>query len=681
MPRIALSIVSLFLVTSSALIAANDNPFSRWESVKQQTEVATEKAKAPAVAAVPKQAPSAKSGAVAYFSPTEAPVKAAAPLPAATAQKKTAAPTAPAQNVTRERLRADNSAAASNVKTANFNGTAENGSIQKVSGDFLSDFGVEAAEGTGTELNPFEEFLGPAAATEPAQNDFSADTQPEFEMDEPAAPEASAFNDSSGPNPYDFTTDGFNDPDQAPTASITRKPVATGISGPQTPSVTLQWVLHGEFTLGQECRCDLVVENTGRTLVRNVVAEAVLPEGMQVVQANPAPSEVTDSATWTFGELGAGEKRTIELVVIPQQQGDTSVSAFVRMTGASVSTFSVTQPQLAVEVDGPANVEVGQQVNYTIAVKNPGSGVARNVVIQAAIPEGLEHRQGGMLSIEIGTLNPGEQRRARLSVTGTKGGNHALSVRVVGDGGLKKEVTEAVVVAEPKLNIGVRGAAIVQSGQVVDFELIVVNEGRVDSSNVRAKYKVPGGFEFVKADLGGKYNARENTIDWFVGTLEPNQVRQFQVSLRPTTTGAARHQVGVISEHGKMTVAEHDMVVQGNAELTLQLASDRNQTDTGGLVSYEVKVNNVGQSAAQNVGVSFELPPGLEMTKITAPSEYIADNGVVIFRSIPELNAGKSVTITVQARCERAGRHRVRVRVASESIQEALIEESTVAGR
>ncbi len=684
MPRIALSIVSLFLVTSSALIAANDNPFSRWETVKQNTEAAVEQAQAPAAkqqASVTKQGPATKAGAVAYFSPTEpAPAaKAAAGLPTVTPPK---APATASTDITRERLRAGNSAAAkANVRTANFAGTNPTGSIQKVSNDFLSDFGVET--GNGIEANPFEEFLGTSVAAESDQSDVSAEAAPEFDMEEPVEADVSVFGDSSMPTPYDFTTDGFHNNSEAEMTPVTvsRVAVPASHSGPQTPSVTLQWVLHGEFTLGQECRCDLVVENTGRTLVRNVEAEAVLPEGMQVLKADPAPSAVTDGATWTFGELGAGEKRTIQLVVIPQQQGDTSVSAFVRMTGASTASFSVTQPQLAVEVDGPANVEVGQQVNYTIAVQNPGSGVARNVVIQAAIPEGLEHRQGGMLSIEIGTLNPGEQRRARLSVTGTKGGQHSLSVRVVGDGGLKKEVTEAVVVAEPKLNIGVRGADVVQSGQLANFELIVVNEGRVDSSNVRAKYKVPTGFEFVKADLGGKYNATENTIDWFVGTLEPSQVRQFQVSLRPTITGAARHQVGVISEHGKMTVAEHDMVVQGNAELTLQLASDRNQAAAGDSVLYEVKVNNVGQSAAQNVGVSFELPPGLEMTKITAPSEYIADNGVVIFRSIPELQAGKSVTITVQARCERAGRHRVRVRVASESIQEALIEESTVAGQ
>jgi len=171
------------------------------------------------------------------------------------------------------------------------------------------------------------------------------------------------------------------------------------------------------------------------------------------------------------------------------------------------------------------------------------------------------------------------------------------------------------------------------------------------------------------------------TIDWFVGTLEPDQRRQFRVSLRATTAGQVLHQAGVISEHGKMTMAEHRMVVQGNAELKLALISSSRQVSTGEQVSYEVQVDNVGQSAAENVGLSFEIPPGLELQDIAAPTEYIADNGVVIFRSLPGIEPGKRATFTLKTRCKRAGSHHVRARVASESIEEALIGEETTTSR
>jgi len=137
--------------------------------------------------------------------------------------------------------------------------------------------------------------------------------------------------------------------------------------------------------------------------------------------------------------------------------------------------------------------------------------------------------------------------------------------------------------------------------------------------------------------------------------------------------------VGVISEHGKTTVAELMTSMKGNAELELKLANERGQVSPGEVATYTVRVSNVGLSSAENVGVSFELPPGLQLQPqdIDAPTDFIADNGVVIFRSLPVLEAGKSIAIKLRAKCERTGEHRVRVRVASQSIQEALIDEAT----
>ena len=274
--------------------------------------------------------------------------------------------------------------------------------------------------------------------------------------------------------------------------------------GPQTPSVSVEWMHHSDLNVGQECRCDLILENTGGSVVRSVVAEAVLSAGLEVVSSQPAPTTEGGTAKWTVGELQPGEKRMIELVIIPRQQGDVQLTASVRLTGACSSTFSVKEPKVAVRIQGPATVEVGQQANYTVHVANPGSGTASNVVIQAAVPEGMSHREGKVLTIEIGTLSPGEFRLARLSLTGAKGGEHSLAVRAIADGGLSDLTTETVSVAEPRLNIGLRGPAERMTGQNSEYEVVVVNEGRMQSNNVRAKYRIPDGCEFVSANRGGK---------------------------------------------------------------------------------------------------------------------------------------------------------------------------------
>ena len=161
--------------------------------------------------------------------------------------------------------------------------------------------------------------------------------------------------------------------------------------------------------------------------------------------------------TWTFGELQPGQSRSVMLKVIPKTRGEVRLDAYVRLTGTSTSQFSVQEPMIGVVVSGPEEIEVGQQVGYLVRVSNPGTGLANNVIIQAAIPEGLEHRNGSLLTIEIGTLNPGESRQARLSLTAVEGGNQQLAVRVLADGGLSDQTTTAISVAEPQLAVTLSG--------------------------------------------------------------------------------------------------------------------------------------------------------------------------------------------------------------------------------
>lgn len=702
--RIALTLFAAAAVAPFVWGDGNKNPFSQWEELKEHTEPvetdveAVQTKKAAPAATTPKAAPVAKAidtDAAAFFS---------ANSPAETTVKPAAAQTPPA--VKRERLRVavaatgETTQAAANdpfaasgepVATTPSNPFAVSAATEQVAKSpktvsvaaFADSEHVGGVQQTGADF--FEELSGEGSSTPFAEAaEFAATAKPKSN----GVPVVAVSATKADPV--------FEEPTQAPVveqtafdgtaftpSADTAAPAVTlpsSLQGPQTPSVTLRWVHHDEYSVGQECRCDLVVENSGRSVVRNVMAEAVLPQGLQVIDAQPAPTAAGTSARWAFAELQPGQTEKISLVVVPRQEGDVQMNAFVQLTGATSSNVAVTKPMLAIKVEGSSTVEVGQQAGYTVHITNPGTGKAKNVVIQAAVPQGLEHRQGSLLTIEIGTLNPGEVRQARLNLTAVKGGEQKMAVRVIADGDLSDQTIQRVTVAEPRLNIGLRGPDSRKTGQLSDYELVVVNEGNVDSSNVRAKYKVPAGFEFVQADAGGKFNTDDRTIEWFVGTLEPNRSRQFKVTLRPTKSGESLHQVGVLSEHGKMTVAEHSTAVAGKAELTLTVATTQKQVSPGGEAVFNIHVENNGSSAAEGVGLSCELPPALEILEITGPSEFIADNGAVIFRSMPSLDAGKSATFAIRVRCSRAGNHRVRARVASQSIGEALIGEETTTG-
>ena len=138
------------------------------------------------------------------------------------------------------------------------------------------------------------------------------------------------------------------------------------------------------------------------------------------------------------------------------------------------------------------------------------------------------------------------------------------------------------------------------------------------------------------------------------------------------------HQAGVISEHGQVTMCDLVTTVEGTAALDLKITASDADPAIGDEVEWTVVITNTGARKAIGVGMSCELPSGLTLIDASGPSEHIADNGVTVFRSLPSIEAGKDAVYTVKAECNRAGSHRLRLRVASESITEPLIgEEST----
>ncbi|MCA9034721.1 MAG: DUF11 domain-containing protein [Planctomycetaceae bacterium] len=684
--RRIVSALCLLSVGSSVVVGQQKNPFAEWDRISKQTETTINESSVSGGQVG--RAKSSRPNGVQYFAPTGS-----APEIASRQEATSKGQASPVRNqpeplnaqsgseaVMVERLKSqrqvqesafeslvENSPSGpvaarssstsalsgdSSVEQAGYEGTSESGIVQ-TSGV------TEKRQQQGT--NPFAEMLSqpprvqPASAVEPPLFDFGED-------EETAAP--------LGSTPQGGPARAF-----AETAESGTSFMATGA---QSPGVTLQWIRHGQFNVGQECDVELQVQNTSRVAVRGVMLETVIPNGLDVVAVTPQPSSVAPGPTWTFGEMAANEKRSVTFRVVPTHRGDVHMEGFVRLTGYSSSTFSVQEPMIAVALEGPADIKVGQQVKYTVRVTNPGTGTASNVRIQTAIPEGLEHRRGSLLTIEIGTLSPGESREADLMMTAIRGGSHDVAVRVVADGGLLDQTVASVKIAEPQLALKIHGPGEQMAGRTGEYTLQVGNDGSVPSANVRAKYRVPEGYEFVSADRGGKFNETDRSIEWFVGTVGAGGSSQFKVVLRATQTGEALHQAGVISELGRATLAEHTTRVDGTAVLELAVNANRTQGAVNEEITYEVRIGNSGAREAKNVGFSCEIPSSLEIVNVAGPSEYIAENGVMVFKSMPEIDAGKEAVFALKLRCKREGNHRIRLRIASESVSEAVIGEETI---
>jgi len=450
-------------------------------------------------------------------------------------------------------------------------------------------------------------------------------------------------------------------------------PAKTTKIGPQTPMVTIEWVKDGDIHVGQECAFRLMVKNNGRTDASQIEVEAQFPNTVRLTSTTPKPNVMDDTIIWKFARLAPGAEQEIKIRMIPSQRGELATNAQVRFTGTAVGVFQVEEPLLQVVVQGPQEALVGEPAAHLITVSNPGTGIARNVKIEALIPNGLEHARGERLLMDIGSLTPGESRRVRLSLVAIGGGKHQLLVKAAGDANLAQSASSTINVIAPSLQLAVKGPGLRYLGRSAAFTFTVTNDGTIPSNNVRTKYKLPAGFRLLRADRGGKLDQVSRTIDWFVGSLDAGKSASMTVHLATEKLGAYTHHAVAVSEHGAKSAAQLDTRIEGSASLVLEIGDEDDPVEVGAQTSYQIRVRNAGTKAANKVSVSCEMTSGVEFVSADGPVDFSAENGLLVFKSLPTLAPGKAAVFQVTVRGVDPGNHRFRARLASDSIKEPLI--------
>ena len=465
------------------------------------------------------------------------------------------------------------------------------------------------------------------------------------------------------------------------------KPAAAPIevaptTGPQTATVTLEWIKRTEINVGQECQCDLVVKNTGGIPARDVTVEATFPTTARLLPTiTPAPQPLGDRLQWSLGELSPNQTKLIQVHMLPTGRGELGASAVVHFTTAAATVFRVQEPLLEVVLKGPKEVQVGDPASQIIQVSNPGTGTARNVEIRALIPEGLEHPQGKQLTMSIGSLNPGETRMVRLALAAEAGGTHQVKVlaeaKLTPDAApyLRKLTETEIRIISPSVKMEVEGPGLRYKNRNATYKLTVTNDGTTVSNNVRVMHKVPDGFRFLSATEGGKFDALSKTVAWFVGRIEPGQSAMMQVTLEAVKLGEFEHVVSATTDQGARSEDHVLTKIDGIAALTLEIKDFNDPVEIGTETAYEIHVKNQGTKHAQNVAVACELPEGVELVDVKAPAAHNLQGRVLVFQALPALKAEKAAVYRMTVKGKAAGYHRFRARLASDSILEPLLVE------
>lgn len=190
---------------------------------------------------------------------------------------------------------------------------------------------------------------------------------------------------------------------------------------------------------GRNFTFKFTVSNTGDAGCSTTVT-APVPAGTTFVSADNGGTAGPNGVTWNVGSLAAGASKAVSMTVKAVSAGSFSASASANCPCAGTVTANCTVattglPDIGTLItDDDGVVDVGVNHTFRYEVKNQGFVDLTNVKAVFTLDEGLSfvssdaaaNAAGQTITVNVGTLKPGDIKRFNIVAKGTKAGQFII---------------------------------------------------------------------------------------------------------------------------------------------------------------------------------------------------------------------------------------------------------------
>ena len=464
-----------------------------------------------------------------------------------------------------------------------------------------------------------------------------------------------------------------------PSTSDIRTVAATDGNQPiltEGPRLRVSSIGPPSVTVNKTARFEIVVENLESIRAENIIVGVDFPSWVEINHSMPstgsretAPSGGEEPRMiWEIPivESSAREKITIDVTPREARAFDVDLEwTFKPIRGKSI--VEVTEPQLMIQMSGPAEVQFGEKALYHVTVSNPGTGIAENVVVM--LPKIL----GGERAT-LGSIEPQQQKQFQVELIARSAGPMELVTTVTADNDLQQSDTREIMVRRAELDVQVEGPPMKFAGTTGTYQIRISNHGDAMARDVIAAVALPAGVEYLSGIEG--IEKIEGGIRWPVGMLSPGNHRTWQITCNMAVAGdisieAAARGAGDLAATDQM-VTKVDSV----ADLVLSVADPKGPLPTGDQVAYEITIRNRGTRSARDVNIVMHFSEGIEPVGGEGVSSEVAP-GQITFAPIARIDPGQEIVLKVNALASKSGSHRFRAQLLCEESDSHEVAEGT----
>ena len=477
--------------------------------------------------------------------------------------------------------------------------------------------------------------------------------------------------------------DPFGDAEQAATQRRRQliagqgRPGAKQLEGAQSPTLVVEKAAPEEIQVGKPAVFAIRVQNTSAAAAHDVVIHDLVPQGTQLIETHPAAELVEGRVVWKIGTLKPNETATVEMQVMPVTEGEIGSVAVVQAASEASVRTRCTRPQLAIDVNVPEEVLIGDDLAITIKISNPGTGTATGVVLSETIPDQLQHPAGSELEYEVGDLKPGESKQIELTMNAVKAGQVVNRLLAQGDGELRAEQESSLMVVAPQLEVKMQGPKRRYLERQATYTVTVSNPGTAPAKEVQLITHLPKGLKFMGANNAGEYDPVTNTVHWLLEELPANEAGQVTLTTLPVEMGEQMLKVEGVAQRGLSAEQEEVVSVEGVAAILFQLSDVADPIEVGGETTYEIRVVNQGSKAATNVELVAVFPSQLKPRSANGPTRDTIHGQEVRFQPLNRLPPKGETTYQVRAQGIAPGDLRVQVQLMTDEMQSPVTKEES----
>jgi len=450
----------------------------------------------------------------------------------------------------------------------------------------------------------------------------------------------------------------------------------TLLIGGQSPMLKVETLGPQTIILGRRANFVFKVSNVGTATAHDAVINIRLPRAAKVVgkQATDGLARHTleregaSRISWAIKKIEAGTEQQLTVTVIPGAGGplDIQVGWSVAPTTAETQV-RVLEPMLELFLSGPKELLYGQTKVYTVALTNPGTGDAENVIVKLQ-PSGAVQ--------QIGTIEAGGRKVIEVEITANRVGAVELGAQATAEGGLKAAARETIQVRRAKLEVALEGDAKRFAGTVASYKVRVVNTGDAAAENVVAAAVLPSGAKFVSATGEGEFIADSSVVQWTIGSLQAGAMSSFELHCTLTTAGNNKVELHTRADGDLSAATTATTQVEALADLKLRVDDPRGPIKVGEDAVYTVRITNRGTKAAEGVTVVSFFSDGIEPV-VAEGGQHRISSGEVAFEPIGTIDAGQEVLLKVTAKAETPGNKIFRTEVTCRDPVTRLATEET----